>query len=160
MSGSCAVPTEPIARWRDPSRRSAMLALLGAAGVLGTRRARANDEGAAFAAVTLTDAADALGAALIDDPRVTLTIPDVVENGAFVPVTVSSRLPGAQEIFILVDHNPQPVAARFTIPEGTEAFVSTRIKLADSGAVHVAVRSGGRLYCASKSAQVMVGGCG
>lgn len=146
---------------RPTSRRQVLRALFAAAGVGATASARAAGEAGAFDARSLAAALDSPGTPMhLDDPRVTLTLPELADNGAVVPVSVGSRIAGAQEIFIVVEHNPQPVAVRFSIPEGTEAFVSTRIKLAGSGVVHAAVLADGRLHCASRSAQVLVGGCG
>ena len=118
---------------------------------------------AAFTAKTFGDAVGALsgapGGVLVPSPLVTLEVPAVADNGAFVPVTVSSALPGTREILLLVDGNPQPVAARFVIPAGTEPFVATRIRMAASGTVHAAVRTDDGVFVAMRSVQVTVGGC-
>jgi sulfur-oxidizing protein SoxY len=99
------------------------------------------------------------GAALVPSPLVTLDAPAVADNGAFVPVTVASALPGTREIMLLVGGNPQPVAASFMIPAGTEAFVATRIRMAASGIVHAVVRTDEGLFVAMREVQVMVSGC-
>ena len=78
----------------------------------------------------------------------------MVENGAFVPVTVSSALPGTREILLLVDGNPQPVAVRFTIPAGTEPFVATRIRMAGNGTLYAAVRTDDGLFAAARAIAV------
>lgn len=91
---------------------------------------------------------------------VALVIDEQVDNGAVVPLRVSSRLAGAQDIFIVVPANPQPLAAHFFVPQGTEAEVATRIKLAQNATVYVAVVSGGTVYCAARDVKVTVGGCG
>jgi sulfur-oxidizing protein SoxY len=59
-----------------------------------------------------------------------------------------------------VPTNPQPLAAHFFVPQGTEAAVATRIKLAQSATVYAAVVSAGSLYCAARDVKVTVGGCG
>jgi sulfur-oxidizing protein SoxY len=102
----------------------------------------------------------ALGAVDAKAGDVLLDVPDVAENGAVVPVSVDSRLPDVREIFLIVDSNPNPMVVVFKIPEGTDAFVSTRVKMADSGNVYAVVRSGGKLYSSCKSTKVTVGGCG
>jgi sulfur-oxidizing protein SoxY len=61
---------------------------------------------------------------------------------------------------LLVDGNPQPVAARFSIPPGTDAFVATRIRMAGNGTVYAAVRTDDGLYAAARAIEVTVGGCG
>jgi sulfur-oxidizing protein SoxY len=114
---------------------------------------------AAFAAKTFGEAVGALGGALAPNPLVALEVASVVDNGAFVPVTVTSALPGTREILLLVDGNPQPLAARFTIPAGTEAFVATRIRMAGSGTLYAAVRTDTGLYAAACAISVAVGGC-
>ncbi len=114
---------------------------------------------AAFAAKTFGEAVGALGGAFAPSPLVTLEVAPVADNGASVPVTVSSALPGTREILLLVDGNPQPVAARFTIPAGTEAFVATRIRMAGSGTLYAVVRADTGLYAASCAISVAVGGC-
>ncbi len=91
---------------------------------------------------------------------ITLTAPEVADNGAFVPITVSSALRGTREILLLVDGNPQPVAARFTIPPGTEPYVATRIRMAGDGTVYAAVRTDDGLFAAASAISVTVGGCG
>lgn len=91
--------------------------------------------------------------------RVRITVPASVEDGAVVPVSVESSLARTQEIAILVDKNPIALAARFRIPEGTEAFVSTRIKVAESGPIRALVTASGRLYTASAQTQITMGGC-
>ena len=56
--------------------------------------------------------------------------------------------------------NPQPMAASFTVFTGTEAFVATRIKLAQSSTVYAAVRTGSGMFAVARTVQVTVGGCG
>ncbi|MGE5155661.1 MAG: thiosulfate oxidation carrier protein SoxY [Bdellovibrio bacteriovorus] len=93
------------------------------------------------------------------DEDIKLVVPARVEDGAMVPVSVESRLPQTREILILVDQNPVPVAASFRIPEGTEPFVYTRIKVAESGPIRCLVRAGGQLYSASTETLITLGGC-
>ena len=90
---------------------------------------------------------------------ISFELPQVAENGALVPISVSSQLGGTQDILILVDGNPQPVAACFSIPDGTEAYASIRIRLAQSGTVYVVVRTEEGLFSAARAIQVTVGGC-
>ena len=113
----------------------------------------------AFEAKTFGDAVGALGGTLLPSPLVTLDAPTVADNGAFVPVTISSALPGTRELLLLVEGNPQPLAVRFEIPEGTEPYVATRIRMAASGTVYAAARTDEGLFAAARSVQVTVGGC-
>jgi sulfur-oxidizing protein SoxY len=127
---------------------------------LAPRRASAADEARAFAAGTLDDVIGALGGQPADSPQLSIAVPEFVENGALVPVEIESRLPGAQTIFVVSESNPYPLVARFSIPEGTEPFVSTRIKVGASCRVFAIVRAGADLYWASRPTRVTVGGCG
>lgn len=114
----------------------------------------------AFGAGSLEGALSALGAKLDPSERVALTVPDFVENGSMVPVEVTSQLSGAQTVFVFSEANPFPLIARFSIPEGTQPFIATRIKVAESCNIFALVHAGGRYYSAVKSTRVTVGGCG
>jgi sulfur-oxidizing protein SoxY len=92
--------------------------------------------------------------------KVGLDAPEIAENGAVVPVSVSSTLPNVTAIAILVLENPNTLAAAYRIPDGTEASVSNRLKMAKTSKVVAVVESGGKLYSASKEVKVTVGGCG
>ncbi len=143
------------------AHRRRLLQGAGAMASLGlTARAMAIDPASAFAAKTFAEAVGALGAVPTPSSLIALDAPALAENGAVVPITVSSALPGTREIVLLVDGNPQPVAARFTIPPGTEAFVATRIRMAGNGTVYAAVRTDDGLYAAARAIEVTVGGCG
>ena len=102
---------------------------------------------------------DAFGGTPATGDEVRVTVPATVDDGATVPVSVESSLPDTREILIIVEKNPIPLAARVRIPEGTEAFVSMRIKVAESGNIHALVRAGGQAYTASAQTKVTVGGC-
>jgi sulfur-oxidizing protein SoxY len=123
-------------------------------------RATAVDADGAFAAKTFAEAIGALGSVPTPSAQITLDAPALADNGAVVPITVTSTLPGTREIMLLVNGNPQPVAARFTIPAGTEAYVATRIRMAGNGTVYAAVRTQDGLFAAARAIEVTVGGCG
>ena len=123
-------------------------------------RAADDDDDFAFSAASMDEALRALGGVPAVGSQIVLTVPDVAENGAVVPVTVECGLAGANEIYIVVEANPNPLCVRFTIPPGTEPFVSTRIKMAESSNVYAVVRANGKLYSTFKSTAVTVGGCG
>ena len=114
----------------------------------------------AFAARTFTEAIAALGGMPEASAQISLDLPQLAENGALVPITVSSQLRGTRDILILVDVNPQPVAACFSFPDGTQAYAATRIRMAHSGTVYVAVRTEEGLFATSRAIQVSVSGCG
>ena len=86
--------------------------------------------------------------------------PDIAENGAVVPVTITSTIAGAQSISLIAVNNPRPLVASYDLGEGSEGFVSTRIKMGKSGDVVAVVNVGGKLYSAKKEVKVTIGGCG
>jgi sulfur-oxidizing protein SoxY len=152
-------------RCASPSRRAllrqgGLIAALAACGLFESPLARATADDAAFDATTLPDVLSRLGGRPATDAQVRLSLDEVVENGAIVPVSVECMLPRVEEIFLVVEGNPTPLAVRFRIPEGTDAFVSTRLKLAQSGRVHAIARADGRLYAASRETRITVSGCG
>jgi sulfur-oxidizing protein SoxY len=114
-----------------------------------------------FEAKGLEEALKALGA---DKPTesadVVLSASDIAENGAVVPISVSSKAPNTQFIAILVDKNPSAVAASFNIPAGTEPAISTRVKMGGTSNVHALVKADGKWLVASKEIKVTLGGCG
>ncbi len=136
------------------------IGLLLSAGIITPAQAQASNK-AAFDAKSIKDAIGALGAApAAGGAQITITAPDIAENGAVVPVGVTSTLPGTTEIYILVEKNPNPMAAGFTIPDGTEANVQTRVKMGQSSNIHAVVKANGKLYAAVKETKVTLGGCG
>jgi sulfur-oxidizing protein SoxY len=145
---------------RSLLRGAGLVAALAACGLLDAPLARAAAEDAAFAARTLREVLEGLGGQPASATQIVLTLEDVVENGALVPVSVECTLPGVGDIFLVVEANPTPLAVRFRIPEGTEPYISTRLKLAQSGRVHAIARAQGVLYATSRDTRVTVSGCG
>ena len=92
--------------------------------------------------------------------KVRLDAPEIAENGAVVPIAVSSTLPDVTSIAILVSENPFPLAAMYKIPPGTAGTVANRLKMAKTSKVVALVESGGKIFSASKEVKVTVGGCG
>ena len=134
--------------------------LLASAGLLPQTALAAWPE-AAFQAKTVADAAKALGGgAPVASGDVTITGPDIAENGAVVPVGVSSTLPSVTMVAILIEKNPNALAASFTLPEGTLANVQTRVKMGQTSNVYALVKSDGKLFMATKEIKVTLGGCG
>jgi sulfur-oxidizing protein SoxY len=152
-----------------PSRRdllghSARIAtLLAAAGLLpGLARAQgAAYPSAAFEAKTMADVMKALGAgAPAESKEVTITAPDIAENGAVVPVGASTGLAGVRRILILVEKNPAILSAMFNVTDAVEPSFSTRLKMDQSSNVYaVAMMSDGRVLFAQKEVRVTLGGC-
>jgi len=153
----------------NQSRREALKAggglglfgLLVAAGLIKPEVAQAAWNKSAFDAKTMEEALKALGASdMADSGDVVLTAADIAENGAVVPVGVTSNLPGTQQIAILVEKNPNMLAATFTIPEGTIADIQTRVKMGQTSDVFAVVKAGDKFYMTKKEIKVTLGGCG
>lgn len=89
-----------------------------------------------------------------------LKAPDIAENGAVVPITVSSTLPNVESITIIAKNNPSPLTSTYRLQNGAEPFVSTRIKLGKTSDIIAVVKSNGRLFSATKEVKVTIGGCG
>jgi sulfur-oxidizing protein SoxY len=141
------------------ARSSAFCALFGC-GLLGHGDANAAALELAFDASSLDEALEAMGGVQMRSQEIRLTLADVVDNGAFAPVSVSCTLPNTQEISIVVESNPNPLVVHFRIPAGTEPYVSTRVKMAGSGRVYAVVKAEGKVYSTFRETKVTVGGCG
>jgi sulfur-oxidizing protein SoxY len=140
----------------------ATLAVAGAAGLLRSAESwaaywnKAGFESKAFAEVLKS-----LGAANPAESRdIAITAPDIAENGAVVPVAVTSRIPNTQQISIIAEKNPFPLAATFEVSGGGEGYVSTRIKMGQTSDVWAVVRADGKFFTARKEVKITVGGCG
>lgn len=140
---------------------AALLGMLAAAGLITPGMALADWNKAAFDAKSMADTLKALGAgAPADSKDVQVTGPDIAENGAVVPVGVASSLPNISMVAILIEKNPNALAATFTLPEGTEANVQTRVKMGQTSNIYALVKSDGKFFMATKEIKVTLGGCG
>jgi len=147
---------------REMLARSATVAgLMAAAGLLPTSAMAAWNQGA-FEAKSLADVMKALGAAApVESKDVTITGPDIAENGAVVPVGASSALPGVKRLLILIEKNPALLAAAFDVSDAVDAAFTTRVKMNQSSNVMaVAVMGDGKVLFAQKEIKVTLGGCG
>ena len=117
---------------------------------------------AAFEAKSIDDALTAaMGSASNSaSDAIKIKAPDIAENGAVVPVSVSSTLDGAESIALLAEGNASPLVATFNMGAGGVADVSTRIKMGKTSDVIAVVKAGGKLHSARKSVKVTIGGCG
>jgi sulfur-oxidizing protein SoxY len=115
----------------------------------------------AFKAKSDADAIKALyGKTAEASDKVKMDAPEIAENGAVVPVSVTTTLPDVTSISFLVAENPVALVASYKIPAGTMPSVANRIKMAKTSNVVVVVEAGGKLYSATKEVKVTVGGCG
>jgi sulfur-oxidizing protein SoxY len=117
---------------------------------------------AAFDTKSLNDAVKALGGQAATESKDIqfLNTPDIAENGAVVPFTISSKIPKTEAIALLVEKNPNILAAKFDIPEGTEPWVNTRAKMGQTSNVIALVKADGKYYYTTKEVKVTLGGCG
>ncbi len=136
-------------------------ALLAGAGLL-PQAAHAAYNTAAFEAKTLADVVKLLGGnAPAESKDVTITGPDIAENGAVVPVGVATTLPGVKKLLVLVEKNPSVLSAVFDVSDAVDANFSTRVKMGQSSNVYaVAMMGDGKVLFAQKEVKVTLGGCG
>ncbi|MCC7042185.1 MAG: thiosulfate oxidation carrier protein SoxY [Burkholderiales bacterium] len=139
-----------------------LLTLLAAAGWLPGDALAADWNKAAFETQSLDATVKALGGAAPTQSKdiAFVQTPDIAENGAVVPVGVTSAIPKTESIAILVEKNPNMLAAVFDIPPGTDPAVTTRIKMGQSSNVYALVKADGKYYVATKEIRVTLGGCG
>ncbi|MFZ1501180.1 MAG: thiosulfate oxidation carrier protein SoxY [Giesbergeria sp.] len=139
---------------------AALASLLLGAGLL-PLQARAFNK-AAFDAKGLQDAMKALGGgALTESKDVMLTAPDIAENGAVVPLAVSTTLAGVKHLVLLVEKNPSALVAVFNVTDSVEANFATRTKMGQTSDVYaVAITNDGKALYAKKEVKVTLGGCG
>ena len=87
-------------------------------------------------------------------------IPDIAENGAVVPITISTDIEGVVSISVVVDENPNPLSASFSISPDVYPDISTRVKMGKSSLVRALVQTPDKVYYASREVKVTIGGCG
>ena len=141
----------------------ALLGLGGAPFGLARAFAAANDKYPedAFKQKSDADAIKSLyGKTAEESDKVKLDAPEIAENGAVVPISVTTTLENVTSIAFLVRENPNALAASYLIPEGTLPSVANRLKMQKTTNVIAIVEAGGKLYSATKEVKVTVGGCG
>ena len=141
----------------------AVLALAGAAGLFkpGSAWAQGAWNKAAFETKSVNDTVKAFGGASATESKdIVITSTDIAENGAVVPFTIASKIPKTEQVALLVEKNPNTLAASFSIPDGTEPWVNTRVKMGQTSNVIALVKADGKFYYTSKEVKVTLGGCG
>ncbi|HLX82074.1 MAG TPA: thiosulfate oxidation carrier protein SoxY [Burkholderiales bacterium] len=146
----------------NPIRRMTVQAVAAlAAGLLLPLRALAAWNKEAFQAKTAADALKNLGiASSAESKDVLIEAPQIAENGAVVPIEITSNVPNTKSIAIVIEKNPFPLAAKFDFSEGAAPYVKVNVKLGESSLVRVLAEAGGKFYSASKEIKVTIGGCG
>jgi sulfur-oxidizing protein SoxY len=140
----------------------AVMGLAMAAGLFKPGLARAESwNKAAFETKSFADAVKALGGSQPAESKdIAINSPDIAENGAVVPFAIESRIPKTEAIAILVEKNPNTLAAEFEIPQGTDPWINTRVKMGQTSRVIALVKADGKYYYNAKEVKVTLGGCG
>ena len=143
------------------ARSASVAAALAGLGLL-PQAAQAAWSQAAFDAKTMGDLMKALGTSGPTESKdVTITGPDIAENGAVVPVGAATSLAGVKRILLLVEKNPSMLAALFDVTDAVEANISTRVKMGQSSnVIAVAITADNKVLFAQKEIKVTLGGCG
>jgi len=123
--------------------------------------------GGAWATATEEAIGAFTGGAEVATGRITVTAPEIAENGNTVPieVAVDSAMEGddmVEEILVLADGNPNPGVATFKFSSlSAEASASTRVRLAQTqNIVAVARMKDGSFHQDTRAVKVTIGGCG
>jgi len=143
------------------SHSAAVATLLAGVGLLPSP-AQAAWPPAAFEAKTMADAVKALGgSAPVESKDITVTGPDIAENGAVVPIGCATALAGVKRMLLMVEKNPSTLAAVFDVSDSVDASFDTRVKMGQSSNVFaVAMMADGKVLFAQKEIKVTLGGCG
>ena len=116
---------------------------------------------AAFSSKTSAEAMKSLGTPAAEaSSGIVIDAPQIAENGAVVPIEVTSNIPGTTSIAVLVEKNPYPLVAKFDFMEGALPFVKINAKMGETSDVRVVATAGGKHYQATKEIKVTIGGCG
>ena len=97
---------------------------------------------------------------LEESTKVKLKAPEIAENGAIVPINVSTTLDNVESIMIFVENNPQPLSSGYKLSKLSEPAIGTRLKMGKTSNVMAAVKSGNKVYTSTKEVKVTIGGCG
>ena len=115
----------------------------------------------AFSAKTAGDALKNLGVANAQPSKdLTVEIPEIAENGAVVPIEISSAIPGTTSLIVVIDKNPFPLITRFDFKEGALPFVKLNAKVGETSDVRVLAEAAGKYYVTTREVKVTLGGCG
>jgi sulfur-oxidizing protein SoxY len=141
---------------------SGMAGMAVSAGLLTPKAVLAAWPESSFAAKSIDSALEKLLGSVntADSSDIKIKAPDIAENGAVVPITISTSMSGVESISVMVSKNPAPLACNFNLGSNTEGFVSTRVKMGKTSDLIAVVKAGGKLHKAQKTVKVTIGGCG
>ncbi|MGH8707114.1 MAG: thiosulfate oxidation carrier protein SoxY [Burkholderiales bacterium] len=148
---------------RSVIKASGALGLLAAFGtaLLNPGRALAARNQGAFEAKSLADAMRSLGVSSAEESKdILIRAPDIAENGAVVPIDVTSSIPGTTSISVFIEKNPFPYTGTFNFAADSVPFVHLRAKMGETSPVRVVVAANGKHYTTAKEVKVTIGGCG
>ena len=115
----------------------------------------------AFGAKTAADALQGIGAAgAAPSKDIVIEAPQIAENGAVVPIEISSNIPGTTALAVVIEKNPFPLTGRFEFKEGAAPFVKLNVKMGETSDVRVVATAGGKSFTAAREIKVTIGGCG
>jgi sulfur-oxidizing protein SoxY len=115
----------------------------------------------AFGAKSVADALKSLGAAgAAPSTAIAIEAPQIAENGAVVPVEITSNLPGTTSIAVLVEKNPFPLAGKFNFTDNSLPYVKLNVKMGETADLRVIAWAGGKTFVATREVKVTIGGCG
>jgi sulfur-oxidizing protein SoxY len=115
----------------------------------------------AFGAKSAAEALKGIGAgSAAPSGDVVLEAPDIAENGAVVPIEITSQVPGTRSIAVVIDKNPFPLVAKFDFMEGALPFVKVNVKMGETSDVRAIAEANGKYYSATRNIKVTIGGCG
>ena len=130
-------------------------------GVIRPRDALAAWNKGAFDSKTMADAMKNLGFTNPAESKdIQIRAPEIAENGAVVPIDISSSIPATTGISVFIEKNPFPYAGTFDVSQGAMPFVHLRVKMGETSPVRVVVATGGKHFTAAKEVKVTIGGCG
>jgi sulfur-oxidizing protein SoxY len=132
-----------------------------AAGLLTPLAALAAWNKEAFGAKSAADALKGIGAGgATPSQDVILEAPEIAENGAVVPIEITSQIAGTRSIAVVIDKNPFPLVAKFDFMEGALPFVKVNVKMGETSDVRAIAEANGKYYSATRNIKVTIGGCG
>ena len=132
-----------------------------ASGLLSPGRAFAAWNKGAFEAKSAIDAMKALGMMNAEDSKaIQIRAPEIAENGAVVPIDITSDLQGTSAISVFIEKNPFPYTGTFDVSQGAVPYLHLRVKIGESSPVRVVAAAGGKFYTSAKEVKVTIGGCG
>ena len=160
----CALAVPALTVWSPDSNltHQTVLALIGLSGaVIGSYVFGAVWDVQLFDAKTVIAAVRTLGGdAIITSDAVSLSGPEMVASGLVVPLSMESKIPNTEFMAVMVQKNPIPMIAAFVIPPGTDAAISTRIKMGETSTIYGIARANGKYYVGSTMIKVRAGGGG